>query len=329
VLQFTKPERANILTSPENETWRVVRRAAVAALTMSNLRLSFPHITAVTQRLIDSLAAAGPEAVHDMDAAAAAITVDVIGLAAFNRDLQATCPPIPGCTIGAARRAGPHGSDAGSAAAAPQQGSKAAAAPAPAAAAAGGEQPQLRAPAIGGSVLFPRGRDVLGVINRLVVAMQARNNPLNRWFPWRKVRGALGVGLVGVETVWTAPQRTRLGCVTQSRAARHTRCLCTPCVCLRMCVCVQDARDLMLYGGKMADIVRALAASMDAVPPPPHTLGAHLLAATYSDGGCAHLACSAPHTSRVCTVHTVAASYTAGAVAGTAAVLHPRARCIS
>lgn len=35
---FTKPERANILTSPENATWRAARQAAVAALTMNNLR---------------------------------------------------------------------------------------------------------------------------------------------------------------------------------------------------------------------------------------------------------------------------------------------------
>lgn len=35
---FTNPERANILTSPENAEWKAVRRAAVAALTMSNLR---------------------------------------------------------------------------------------------------------------------------------------------------------------------------------------------------------------------------------------------------------------------------------------------------
>jgi hypothetical protein len=35
---FTKPERANVLTSPENATWKAVRRAAVAALNMNNLR---------------------------------------------------------------------------------------------------------------------------------------------------------------------------------------------------------------------------------------------------------------------------------------------------
>jgi hypothetical protein len=43
-----------------------------------------------------------------------------------------------------------------------------------------------------GSVSFPRGQEVLEVISHLVVAMQARNNPLNRWFFWRQVRLQLG-----------------------------------------------------------------------------------------------------------------------------------------
>jgi hypothetical protein len=32
-----------------------------------------------------------------------------------------------------------------------------------------------------------RGGEVLEVMRHLVVAMQSRNNPLNRWFRWRKV----------------------------------------------------------------------------------------------------------------------------------------------
>jgi hypothetical protein len=99
-----------------------------------------------------------------MDQAAAAITVDVIGLAAFHRDLQATC------TAAAAAAASSAGSAAAAEAAAPV--------------AEEGQQP----PGIGGSVVFGRGAEVLSVISHLVVAMQARNNPLNRWFPWRKVR---------------------------------------------------------------------------------------------------------------------------------------------
>ena len=34
--------------------------------------------------------------------------------------------------------------------------------------------------------------EVLTVIRHLTQAMQARNNPLNRWFPWRKVRRRWG-----------------------------------------------------------------------------------------------------------------------------------------
>ena len=40
-------------------------------------------------------------------------------------------------------------------------------------------------------------REVLEVISHLVVAMQARNNPLNRYFPWRQVRLGPGCGRVG------------------------------------------------------------------------------------------------------------------------------------
>lgn len=42
---FTNPERANILTSPENATWKAVRQAAVAALTMNNLRCAACHLS--------------------------------------------------------------------------------------------------------------------------------------------------------------------------------------------------------------------------------------------------------------------------------------------
>jgi hypothetical protein len=35
---FTKPERSNILTSAENATYKAVRKAAVASLTMNNMR---------------------------------------------------------------------------------------------------------------------------------------------------------------------------------------------------------------------------------------------------------------------------------------------------
>lgn len=146
-------------------------------------RLCFPHITAVTQRLIHTLAAAGPSAVHDMDRVAAGITVDVIGLAAFNRDLQATCTLPPSTPATAATTQ-------------PQQQHQGPAAPSSTSSSvqdsAGGSGSPGSQPAEGicGSVLFPRGREVLDVIGHLVVAMQARNNPLNRWFPTQ-----VGVGV--------------------------------------------------------------------------------------------------------------------------------------
>lgn len=176
-------------------------------------RLCFPHITAVTQRLIESLSAAGPSAVHDMDAVAAAITVDVMGLAAFNRDLQATCTlpthtphnsNTPHHTSGATSNtttttttsssgqqclgqevaAGevPLGSNS-------VPGAGAAVSPA----GAGGNGSGSTPAGICGSVMFPRGREVLEVISHLVVAMQGRTNPINRWFPWRQVRRWVGV----------------------------------------------------------------------------------------------------------------------------------------
>jgi hypothetical protein len=163
-------------------------------------RLCLPQISAVTQRLVDTLSAAGPSAVHDMDAVAAAITVDVIGLAAFNRDLQATCtlPAAPHATAATQpstqpdTKSGPTdqqttvpepaGSQSGASSNSTQQ---------------AGVQESIGVSTadastvpegICGSVAFPRGREVLEVISHLVVAMQARNNPLNRWFPWRQVR---------------------------------------------------------------------------------------------------------------------------------------------
>lgn len=113
---------------------------------------------------------------QDIDLAAQQVTIDVIGLAAFDRDLQATATRASAVThdtttsssgsrgytshwllssLGWAQDVPPidlyHGSGAG---------------------------------------IVGRGGEVLSVMRRLVVAMQQRNNPLNRWFPWRKVRAA-------------------------------------------------------------------------------------------------------------------------------------------
>ncbi|KAF8072732.1 Cyp3a9 [Scenedesmus sp. PABB004] len=175
---FARPPRANILSSLETSpTWRSVRRAAASALTMSHLRAALPHINVATERLVAELAAAGPDAAQDLDAAAQRVTVDVVGLAAFDRDLRATGGGGAGAGVDAGCR------------------------------------------------VLACGPAVVETMRHLVVAMQARNNPLNRWFSWRKA-----------------------------------------------------ARDLVFWGGRMSALVEELLADLEAEPPPPHTLAAHLLA---------------------------------------------------
>jgi hypothetical protein len=179
-------------------------------------RLCLPHISAVTQRLIDTLAAAGPSVVHDMDAVAAAITVDVIGLAAFNRDLQATCtlPAVPPTTAATQPSTRPD-TESGTT---DQQ----TVMPQPTGSQSGASSNRTQAAGVResigvstthantvpegicGSVAFPRGREVLEVISHLVVAMQARNNPLNRWLPWRQVRPS---AQAAVSTVAASPEQ--------------------------------------------------------------------------------------------------------------------------
>lgn len=47
---------------------------------------------------------------------------------------------------------------------------------------------------------------------------------------------------------------------------------------------MQAYRDLFYWGGRMSGLVQDLTASMEAHPPPAHSLGAHLLNAKYPDG---------------------------------------------
>lgn len=47
----------------------------------------------------------------------------------------------------------------------------------------------------------------------------------------------------------------------------------------------QAPRDLMYWGGRMSDLVLDLTADMEAAPPPPHSLGAHMLAARLQGSG--------------------------------------------
>jgi hypothetical protein len=139
-------------------------------------RLCFPHIIAVTQRLIDSLAASGPDAVHDMDLVAQQITVDVIGMAAFDRDLEATVrKPAADQQKQQQQQCCAAGS---SSADKRKEGSWL----------DGSNGSSSSSSSSGGRGITGRGVEVVTVMRHLVVAMQSRNNPLNRWFPWRKVR---------------------------------------------------------------------------------------------------------------------------------------------
>jgi hypothetical protein len=134
-----------------------------------------------------------------MDAVAAAITVDVIGVAAFNRDLQATCTlpasthstPTTNTTNDNTSTTTTTSSSSGSTESIGVEGSAQAAKALSSegeAGTGGAAAGSAATQGIGGSVVFPHGHEVLHVIGHLVVAMQGRNNPLNRWFPWRKVR---------------------------------------------------------------------------------------------------------------------------------------------
>lgn len=161
----------------------------------------------VTQRLIDSLKAAGPTAVQDIDLAAQQVTVDVIGLAAFDRDLQAT---VTRATSTTGIRHTPAGIQSSGTPPAPAAGSETSPPESLTTTTTNKTSSTKTAPDYSGDWLSAflgvndkmkeldiskgsgvgisgRGGEVVDVIRHLVVAMQQRNNPLNRWFPWRKV----------------------------------------------------------------------------------------------------------------------------------------------
>lgn len=104
---------------------------------------------------------AGPGSVQDLELAAGQVTADVIGQALFGRDLCATCR-------GGSSDALAVSADGRLVTAEPDE-----------------QQQQGGGP---GGEAGGRGNELIRVIRRLTVAMQQRNNPLNRWFPWRQVR---------------------------------------------------------------------------------------------------------------------------------------------
>lgn len=123
---------------------------------------------------------------------------------------------------------------------------------------------------------FPRGREVLDVISHLVVAMQARNNPLNRWLPWRQVRGVRRGCICVCGFVYAAPHATNaVMSWIESRGRERAEC---------WLAALQAHKDLFKWGASMSGLVQDLTASMEATPPPAHSLGAHLLKAHYSAG---------------------------------------------
>ena len=67
--------------------------STLAVATLCSNRNSFPAIVAVTQRLLDAMAALGPSSPHDMDLVAGRLTVDVIGSFGFGRDFKVCCGP--------------------------------------------------------------------------------------------------------------------------------------------------------------------------------------------------------------------------------------------
>jgi hypothetical protein len=104
-----------------------------------------------------------------MDLVAQQITIDVIGMAAFDRDLQATVRKPQADVHPHAAAASANNSTDGSSSEAINSSSSSS------------------NKSGSGRGIAGRGGEVLEVMRHLVVAMQARNNPLNRWFPWRKV----------------------------------------------------------------------------------------------------------------------------------------------
>ncbi|KAF5836141.1 hypothetical protein DUNSADRAFT_6344 [Dunaliella salina] len=73
----------SILTAPENEYWKAVRRGLAPAFAVNNLKQVFPEAVALSKSAADHLERTGGRAV-DMDNIAQRITVDVIGKSMFH-----------------------------------------------------------------------------------------------------------------------------------------------------------------------------------------------------------------------------------------------------
>uniref|UniRef100_A0A6S8H150 Cytochrome P450 n=1 Tax=Dunaliella tertiolecta TaxID=3047 RepID=A0A6S8H150_DUNTE len=78
----------SILTAPENEYWKSVRRGLAPAFAVNNLKQVFPEAVALSRSAADYLERTGGQAV-DIDNIAQRITVDVIGKMVFGMAFNA------------------------------------------------------------------------------------------------------------------------------------------------------------------------------------------------------------------------------------------------
>eukprot|EP00884_Botryococcus_braunii_P016359 jgi/Botrbrau1/3406/Bobra.0337s0042.1 len=81
---------SNLLTSPTNDHWRLIRKGIMPAFSTGNLKKGFHHIQKICMQLVERLQEVDPEAVLDMENVLARQTMDVIGKVGFGRDMGAT-----------------------------------------------------------------------------------------------------------------------------------------------------------------------------------------------------------------------------------------------
>eukprot|EP00884_Botryococcus_braunii_P022865 jgi/Botrbrau1/9262/Bobra.180_1s0019.1 len=76
--------RHNLITSPQNEHWRLVRRAVVPAFNAACLKRAFPAINSVVTRFISIVEELNPSQPFNASEALLNMAMDVIGVFGFN-----------------------------------------------------------------------------------------------------------------------------------------------------------------------------------------------------------------------------------------------------
>jgi len=90
------PHRSpNLLTSPADDAWKVIRKAVAVSFSFQNIKRKFPVVLSRVNELCGRLAALGPDASVDVDQAALRVTLDVIGLAGFGHDYASVRQDTP------------------------------------------------------------------------------------------------------------------------------------------------------------------------------------------------------------------------------------------